>query len=79
MQGPIGTIELMHGYTYSGHPAACGALIATLQIYERETLFERARELETYWEEAVHMLRAGAKRRGRAQHRSGRRGRAQAD
>jgi beta-alanine--pyruvate transaminase len=57
MQGPIGTIELMHGYTYSGHPAACGALIATLQIYEREKLFERVRELETYWEEAVHMLR----------------------
>jgi beta-alanine--pyruvate transaminase len=57
MQGPIGTIELMHGYTYSGHPAACGALIATLGIYAREKLFERARELETYWEEAVHMLR----------------------
>src|SRR6185503_14055604 len=57
MQGPIGTIELMHGYTYSGHPAACGALMATLKIYEREQLFERARGLETYWEEAVHMLR----------------------
>jgi len=57
MQGPIGTIELMHGYTYSGHPAACAALIATLQIYEREKLFERARELETYWADAVHMLR----------------------
>ena len=57
MQGPIGTIELMHGYTYSGHPAACGALIATLQIYTREKLFERARGLESYWEEAVHMLR----------------------
>jgi beta-alanine--pyruvate transaminase len=57
MQGPIGTIELMHGYTYSGHPAACGALMATLKIYEREKLFERARLLEAYWEEAVHMLR----------------------
>jgi len=57
MQGPIGTIELMHGYTYSGHPAASAALIATLQIYAREKLFERARSLETYWEEAVHMLR----------------------
>jgi beta-alanine--pyruvate transaminase len=57
MQGPIGTIELMHGYTYSGHPAACAALIATLKIYAREQLFERARELEGYWEEAVHMLR----------------------
>ena len=57
MQGPIGTIELMHGYTYSGHPAASAALIATLQIYAKEKLFERARSLETYWEEAVHMLR----------------------
>jgi beta-alanine--pyruvate transaminase len=57
MQGPIGTIELMHGYTYSGHPAACGALIATLKIYEREKLFDRARSLETYWEDAVHVLR----------------------
>ncbi|HEY6047506.1 MAG TPA: aspartate aminotransferase family protein [Sphingomicrobium sp.] len=57
MQGPEGVIELMHGYTYSGHPAASAALIATLQIYQREQLFERARGLETYWEDAVHMLR----------------------
>jgi beta-alanine--pyruvate transaminase len=57
MQGPVGTIELMHGYTYSGHPAASAALIATLRIYEREKLFDRARSLETYWEDAVHMLR----------------------
>ncbi len=57
MQGPVGAIELFHGYTYSGHPAASAALIATLQIYEREQLFQRARSLEPYWEEAVHMLR----------------------
>ncbi len=57
MQGPVETIELMHGYTYSGHPAASAALIATLEIYAREQLFQRARELEAYWEEAVHMLR----------------------
>ena len=57
IHGPEGAIELMHGYTYSGHPAACGALMATLKIYEREGLFERARGLEGYWEEAVHMLR----------------------
>jgi len=57
MQGPEGTIELFHGYTYSGHPAASAALIATLQIYARESLFERARELEDYWADAVHMLR----------------------
>ncbi|HEX3423191.1 MAG TPA: aspartate aminotransferase family protein [Sphingomicrobium sp.] len=57
MQGPVETIELFHGYTYSGHPAASAALIATLQIYEREQLFQRARDLEPYWEDAVHMLR----------------------
>jgi beta-alanine--pyruvate transaminase len=57
MQGPPHMIELMHGYTYSGHPAACAALIATLSIYEREGLFQRARELEPYWQEAIHTLR----------------------
>jgi beta-alanine--pyruvate transaminase len=57
MQGPIETVELFHGYTYSGHPAASAALIATLQIYEREALFQRANGLETYWQDAVHMLR----------------------
>jgi beta-alanine--pyruvate transaminase len=57
MHGPVETIELFHGYTYSGHPAACAALLATLQIYERERLFDRALELEGYWEQAVHMLR----------------------
>jgi beta-alanine--pyruvate transaminase len=57
MQGPPGAIELLHGYTYSGHPAASAALIATLGIYEREGLFDRARRLEPYWQEAVHSLR----------------------
>ena len=57
MQGPVETIELFHGYTYSGHPAASAALMATLQIYERERLFQRARDLEAYWEDSVHMLR----------------------
>jgi beta-alanine--pyruvate transaminase len=57
MQGPAEVIELFHGYTYSGHPAASAALIATLAIYEDEHLFERAQSLESYWEEAVHMLR----------------------
>ena len=38
---PDGAIELFHGYTYSGHPAACAAGIATLDIYRREGLFER--------------------------------------
>jgi beta-alanine--pyruvate transaminase len=57
MQGPLETIELFHGYTYSGHPAASAALIVTMQIYEREQLFQRSRDLEGYWQDAVHMLR----------------------
>jgi len=57
MQGPPEIIELFHGYTYSGHPAACAAAIAGLQIYEREGLFARALELEGHWQEAVHSLR----------------------
>ncbi len=57
MNGPEAAIELLHGYTYSAHPAACAALIATLDIYAREKLFERARALEPYWQEAIHSLR----------------------
>ena len=50
-------IELFHGYTYSGHPLACAAGLATLDIYRDEALFERARGLEGAWEDAVHGLR----------------------
>ncbi|HEX9809227.1 MAG TPA: aspartate aminotransferase family protein [Alphaproteobacteria bacterium] len=56
MQGPEAAIELFHGYTYSGHPLACAAALATLDIYARENLFARARALEPAWEAAVHRL-----------------------
>jgi beta-alanine--pyruvate transaminase len=56
MKGPDG-IELFHGYTYSGHPLACAAGNAALDIYEEEGLFQRAAELSPYWEEALHGLR----------------------
>jgi beta-alanine--pyruvate transaminase len=56
MQGPEG-IELFHGYTYSGHPAACAAGLATLALYEREGLLTRAASLAKYWEDAAHALR----------------------
>ena len=49
MQGPDAAIELFHGYTYSGHPAACAAGLASLDIYEREGLLTRAAELEEHW------------------------------
>ncbi|MCU0902720.1 MAG: aspartate aminotransferase family protein [Tabrizicola sp.] len=57
MQGPEHLIELFHGYTYSGNPIASAAAIATLETYKEEGLFERARELEPYWQEAIHSLR----------------------
>ncbi|MGJ3252863.1 MAG: aspartate aminotransferase family protein [Elainellaceae cyanobacterium] len=56
MQGPERAIELPHGYTYSGHPMACAAALATLDVYEEEGLFDRAKSLSGYWENAVHSL-----------------------
>lgn len=50
-------IELFHGYTYSGHPVACAAALATLDLYQREGLFDRAGELGDYWADAAHSLR----------------------
>ena len=49
-------IELFHGYTYSGHPLASAAGLATLDLYEGEGLFARAAELSPYWADAVHRL-----------------------
>jgi beta-alanine--pyruvate transaminase len=56
MQGPDG-IELFHGYTYSAHPTACAAGLATLEIYQREGLLTRAKTLAKQWEDAAHALR----------------------
>jgi beta-alanine--pyruvate transaminase len=50
-------IELFHGYTYSAHPLACAAALATLETYKEEGLFERAAELAPDWEERLHSLR----------------------
>jgi beta-alanine--pyruvate transaminase len=57
MQGPEGAIELFHGYTYSAHPVACAAGIATQEIYRREGLLTRAAQLSDYWADGVHSLR----------------------
>ena len=57
LEGADAPIELFHGYTYSGHPLACAAALATLDTYEEEGLFQRARELEPYFADAVHSLR----------------------
>jgi len=57
MQGPARSIELFHGHTYSAHPLACAAALASLDLYREEGLFERARSLEPVFEAAVHGLR----------------------
>jgi beta-alanine--pyruvate transaminase len=50
-------VELFHGYTYSAHPLACAAAVATLQVYEDDSLFQRVADLAPYWEEAIHGLK----------------------
>ena len=57
MKGPEHVVELFHGYTYSAHPLACAAALATLDIYAREDLFARVLRLESQWGDAVHALR----------------------
>ncbi|UXN61699.1 aspartate aminotransferase family protein [Phyllobacterium zundukense] len=57
MTGAENMIELFHGYTYSGHPVACAAALATLDTYEDEGLLTRASEISSYWEDALHALK----------------------
>jgi beta-alanine--pyruvate transaminase len=57
MTGPEAAIELFHGYTYSCHPTACAAGIATLDIYEKEGIFQRVKDIAPYWEQALHSLK----------------------
>ncbi len=57
MKGPEHVAELFHGYTYSAHPLACAAGLATLDLYREEGLFERARALEPKFADAVMALR----------------------
>ena len=57
MQGPEHMIEFFHGYTYSAHPLACAAGLATLETYADEGLLTRAAELQGYFGECLHALR----------------------
>jgi beta-alanine--pyruvate transaminase len=57
MQGPEASIEFFHGYTYSAHPLACAAALATLDLYRDEGLLTRAAELEGYWQDGLHSLK----------------------
>jgi beta-alanine--pyruvate transaminase len=58
MHGPEHVIELFHGYTYSAHPLACAAGLATLDLYREENLFARAKALEPVFAEAAMTLRS---------------------
>jgi beta-alanine--pyruvate transaminase len=58
MRGPEHVIELFHGYTYSAHPLACAAGLATLDLYRDEKLFARAKKLEPHFADAAMSLRA---------------------
>jgi beta-alanine--pyruvate transaminase len=57
MRGPAHVVELFHGYTYSAHPLACAAGLATLDLYREERLFERAKKIEPVWAEAAMGLK----------------------
>lgn len=56
MAGPENLIELFHGYTCSGHPAACAAGLATMDIMDRDGLWTRAASINEHWENALHSL-----------------------
>jgi beta-alanine--pyruvate transaminase len=57
MAGPDNAVELYHGYTYSAHPLACAAALATLDVYQDLDLFGRARNIARVWESAAHALK----------------------
>ncbi len=57
MRGPEHVVELFHGYTYSAHPLACAAGLATLDLYRDEDLFARAKKLEPVWADAAMTLK----------------------
>ncbi|MDS3861698.1 aspartate aminotransferase family protein [Thermosynechococcaceae cyanobacterium BACA0444] len=57
MDSPTAGIEFFHGYTYSGHPLACAAAEATLNLYERDGIFHQAQAMAPFWQEAIHSLK----------------------
>jgi len=55
--GPDYMIEMPHGYTYSGHPVACAAALASLDILEKDNLIPRVKEMSPIFEDALHSLK----------------------
>jgi beta-alanine--pyruvate transaminase len=58
-KSPAHAVEFMHGYTYSGHPVACAAAVATLNLYKQENLFARAAEMGKYLGDCMHAALKG--------------------
>ena len=56
MEAPHG-IELFHGYTYSGHPIACAASLATLEVFREQDVLGNAKRMASYWADAAHSLK----------------------
>ena len=50
-------LELPHGYTYSGHPVACAAALASLDILKNDQLVTQVREMSPIFENALHSLK----------------------
>ena len=57
VNGPDSVIELFHGYTYSGHPVAAAAGLATLEVYENEGLFDNSLKMEPVFQDSLHSLK----------------------
>ncbi|MDA0225271.1 MAG: aspartate aminotransferase family protein, partial [Proteobacteria bacterium] len=57
LTGPDTATEMPHGYTYTAHPLACAAGLATVELYEEQGLLTRVNELEPYWQEQAHALK----------------------
>ena len=57
LAGPPTMPDLFHGYTYSGHPLAAAAAIATLDVYRDDGIFENAKAMSPVWEDMLHLLR----------------------
>ena len=57
VNGPDAVIELFHGYTYSGHPVAAAAGLATLEVYENEGLFDSSLNMEPIFQDNLHSLK----------------------
>ena len=54
---PEGAIELFHGYTYSGIPIAVAAALAVQDIFEKDDIFNRVKEMSSYFQDTLHSLK----------------------